>query len=61
MCVAITGIRNEGKAEGRTEGRTEVICLLQKLLADGRNEDIKRMAGDEEYRHQLMSEYGIDA
>lgn len=71
MCVAITGIRedgrNEGRAEGRNEGRSEgllegkamVLALMNKLLAAGRFEDAQKASSDNEYCNKLLAEFGL--
>lgn len=67
--------RNEGRAEGRTEGLAEgraeglmegqnnaqiaINNLNQKLINDGRLEDLRRSAGNTIFQQQLMEEYGI--
>ena len=43
----------------REEGLELLAKLIQFLLKDGRNEDVKRVAEDSEYRKELMSEYGL--
>lgn len=61
----------EGKAEGRTEGKAEgrlegeengerkMADLVNILLAEGKTEDIARVASDKEYRHSLYKKYSI--
>ncbi|MBD5484147.1 MAG: hypothetical protein HDR18_01240 [Lachnospiraceae bacterium] len=47
-------MRNE-----REEGREEAFDLMQKLMEAGKNEDMKRVLTDREYREQLYREYHI--
>lgn len=49
----------EGKKQGLKEGSDMAFKLLNCLVDDERNDDIKRIAHDEKYRLELMKEYGI--
>lgn len=49
----------EGKKQGLKEGSDMAFKLLKCLVADERNDDIKRITHDEKYRLELMKEYGI--
>lgn len=80
MCIAIAGIRDEGREMGRMEGRMEgreqgrlegreqgrtegeklFAKLIQRLLADDRLSDLNKAAVDENYRHLLMEQYGLN-
>ena len=59
--------REEGLAEGRAEGlvagqnkaQIAINHLNQKLINDGRLEDLERSAGNTIFQQQLMEEYGI--
>ena len=51
--------RHEGIAEGKKQGADMAFKLLNCLVDDERNDDIKRIAHDEKYRLELMKEYGI--
>lgn len=51
-------MRNE-REEGREEGEDRIIKLMQKLMEAERDEDIKRVLSDREYRGQLYQEYGL--
>ncbi|MBQ6885932.1 MAG: hypothetical protein IJN54_00250, partial [Lachnospiraceae bacterium] len=55
MCKAIDDIREEG----REEGELKLGMLISQLLDDGRTEDAKRAASDENARKELYMEYGI--
>ena len=55
-------IRNEreiAREEGREEGENRAVKLMQKLIEDGRDENLKRVLIDREYREQLYQEYGL--
>lgn len=45
--------------EGRMEGENRVIQLIQKLMSDGRDEDMKRALSEQKYREQLYHEYSL--
>lgn len=47
------------REEGKEEGREEAFELMQKLMEAGKNEDMKRVLTDREYREQLYREYHI--
>ncbi|MDO4805368.1 MAG: hypothetical protein Q4A32_11175 [Lachnospiraceae bacterium] len=49
----------KGKAEGKAEGEQKLADLLNVLIANGRIEDIARVASDQEYRASLYKEYAI--
>lgn len=51
-------LRNE-REEGREEGEDRIVKLMQKLMEAERDEDIKRVLSDREYRGQLYQEYGL--
>lgn len=51
--------REEGREEGREEERIRINKLNRRLLADGREDDLKRAVLDEEYQKQLLREYGL--
>ena len=46
--------------KGRAEGETRFARLVNLLLASGRIDDINRCSSDEQYRHQLYSEFHIE-
>ena len=52
-------MRKEGIQEGIKEGEQRVLQLCQKLLEDGRNEELIRIAEDEKLREELYREYGL--
>ena len=49
----------EGRAEGEESGMNKFAQLVQKLLADGRNDEIEAFATDENRRVELFKHYGI--
>lgn len=49
----------EGRAEGRAEGVDVAMRLMQRLLEEGRTEEVKRITTDAEYRKKLFEEYGL--
>ena len=51
-------MKNE-REEGREEGENRAVKLMQKLIEDGRDENLKRVLIDREYREQLYQEYGL--
>ncbi len=55
--------RDEDIAVQREEAAEDAVerinLLIQKLLADNRQEDLKKSSNDREYQIQLMKEYGI--
>ena len=51
--------RKEGIKEGIEKGEKRVLQLCQKLLEDGRNEELIRIAEDEKLREELYREYGL--
>ena len=67
MCEAMKQWKKEERAEGRKEGRTEgraegedyFATLTEKLLRDGRTEDLLQATGDKAVRGKLYREYGI--
>lgn len=52
------GLR-EGLREGEEKGTQKVNMLNQKLLADGRNEDMIKSWSDGEFQKKLLEEYGL--
>ncbi len=50
----------DGIERGIEKGETKLSRLVLILSKDGRNEDITRVASDEEYRKALYKEFNID-
>ena len=49
----------DGRAEGRAEGQQRMGALIQRLLADGRIEDLEAAASDPALCSRLCEEYGL--
>ena len=48
-----------GQERGEKTGRQALSALLQKLLQEGRKEDINRVLQDNEYQEKLLQEYHL--
>jgi hypothetical protein len=67
MCNLSEGLVREGMAkgravglkEGRAVGENKLAELINRLLADNRQEDIARVTSDENVRRKMYEEYGI--
>lgn len=59
MCKALYEIERHAEKQGREQGEERLASLINKLLADGRTEDVKRAAADETARKHFYQEYGI--
>lgn len=63
MCKALYEIERyaerKGRKQGIEQGEDRLASLINKLLADGRTEDVKQAAADEAARKQFYQEYGI--
>ena len=53
-------IRRDSIKEGIEKGEDKLSLLLQKLIAQGKNEDIQRISVDNEYREYLYKVYGLN-
>ena len=51
--------KEEDKEEGKEEGKNRINLLNQKLMEEGRLEDLKQSIQDKEYQQQLLKEYNI--
>ena len=51
--------RAEGRAEGKTEGESCLAKLISLLMSEGKNDKIKDVVENEEIRHGMYKEYGI--
>ncbi len=51
--------REQGKVEGLAQGESRFALLLEALLADGRDDDVERIATDSALRSELYRSYGI--
>ena len=67
VCKALNDIKKNAEKKGRKQGMKQGVkqgekhlgALMQKLLADGRTEDARLAATDEEERGRLYRECGI--
>ena len=48
-----------GRAEGKAEGETCLAKLISLLLSEGKNDILKDVLENEQLRHGLYKEYGI--
>ena len=48
-----------GRAEGKAEGETCLAKLINLLLSEGKNDILKDVLENEQLRHGLYKEYGI--
>ena len=46
--------------QGQKLGQEQILFLTQKLLAEGRLEDLKKASSDEQYREMLLKEFQSD-
>lgn len=51
--------KEEGRAEGRSEGEQKLANLVSVLIADGKADEVARVASDKEYRDSLYKKYAI--
>lgn len=51
--------RAAGKAEGKAEGEAQFAALSIKLLSEGKAEELKMAAQDQQLRQELYRKYGI--
>ena len=49
----------EGKAEGKAEGESCLARLISRLLTEGKNDVLKDVLENENLRHGLYKQYGI--
>ena len=63
MCKALNEIEKHaekrGRKQGISQGENRLASLINKLVADGRTEDIELAAADEAVRKRFYREYGI--
>lgn len=51
--------REKGRKEGRKEGRKILGILIQKLMQEGRMDEIEKVLADEVYQEKLLHEYRL--
>ena len=49
----------EGKEEGKAEGEARMSALINRLLLDGRSDEVQRVVTDIKWRQRLYSEYDL--
>ena len=59
IAVGIETGRREGIEAGRAEGADFFATLTQRLIMEGRMDDLMRATSDKEFRNTLYSEYGM--
>ena len=52
-------LREEGKAEGKAEGEARLSALINRLLLDGRSDEVQRVVTDVKWRQKLYGEYDL--
>ena len=50
----------EGERKGKVEGENKLGALIDSLIDAGRNDEIKKVTSDVEYRQKLYEEFGIE-
>lgn len=51
-------VREEGREEGEQMAEERMSRLIEKLLQEGRREELERAAKDTSYRRKLLEELG---
>lgn len=59
IASALYSREKAGQERGEKTGRQALSALLQKLLQEGRTEDINRVLQDNEYQEKLLQEYHL--
>ena len=57
--LKVTAIHREGIIEGEKRGKIEFSKLTIILLEEGKIEELKKAAQDEDYREELLRRYNI--
>ncbi len=55
----MTGIGNLETTPNRLYKTRMIVVLMNRLLTDGRNEELHLIASDKRIREKLLKEYGI--
>lgn len=50
----------QGRKLGLEQGQKQILLLTQKLLDEGRLDDLKKASSDEQYRELLLKEFQLD-
>lgn len=51
--------RQEGRKEGQKEGRKILGILIQKLMQEGRMDEVEKALADDAYQEKLLHEYQL--
>ena len=51
--------RKEGRKEGLKEGQKRLSCLIQRLIAENRMDEVKLAVEDETVQNRLLDEFGL--
>ena len=53
--------KEEGVREGKNAGENQFAALTERMIRDGRTEELLRVSTELEYRKKLYREYGLEA
>lgn len=59
MCWVARELIEKGEKQGEMRGENLMATLIQKLFADGRNEDAQKAVNSEQDRKKFYREYGL--
>lgn len=59
MCKAFDDMMKDSRMEGRSEGENLMGKLNQKLISQGRIDDLLLASTDNTYRRKMMTEFGL--
>lgn len=59
MCEVLDKVENRGIEKGLALGEERLAGLINKLLADGRTEEIALVTSNKKTRNKFYKEYGI--
>lgn len=59
VCELFDQYERKGRAEGKAEGENRFAKLVQILMDNGRNDDLRKAASDQKYREQLYMEVNL--
>ena len=60
MCKIMQEILDEGIKVGRSEGEDKMGRLVERLVSEGHNDDVARVAIDKAYRAEMYQKYSIE-
>ena len=55
----IASVRLSGETKGRQEGRKILGTLIQKLMQEGRMDEVEKALADDAYQEKLLHEYQL--